>query len=244
MIGDRGEVEWAFQPGAAGRVSVVVERREADGPSAGEPVGIVGRRGEAADPGVHGEARVDVQVSEVCATQGIPVAAVVASGGGLGVRRPGRRVPGLLARPEEERPQWVVSSPLRRCRETAELTAEVLGAPLVVDDAVGEIPTPKMIAAAARPAWLQAAFEGTWRESEGDLDFGAWRRGVTRTLIRRGNTAVFSHFVAINAVVSSLTGDERVVCFRPDHTSITVLETDGDRVTLVARGSEPSTGVL
>lgn len=150
----------------------------------------------------------------------------------------------LLARPEEERPQWVVSSPLRRCRETAELTAEVLGAPLVVDDAVGEIPTPKMIAAAARPAWLQAAFEGTWREIEGDLDFGAWRRGVTRTLIRRGNTAVFSHFVAINAVVSSLTGDERVVCFRPDHTSITVLETDGDRVTLVARGSEPSTGVL
>ena len=44
----------------------------------------------------------------------------------------------------------------------------------------------------------------------------------------RGDTAVFSHYVAINAVVSHLLADDRVLAFRPDHTSITVLETDGD----------------
>ncbi len=33
----------------------------------------------------------------------------------------------LLSRPEAERPRLVVSSPLRRCRETAVPTAETLG---------------------------------------------------------------------------------------------------------------------
>ncbi len=55
---------------------------------------------------------------------------------------------------------------------------------------------------------------------------------------------MFSHFVAINAAVSRLAGDDRVVGFRPDHTSITVLETDGRVVTLVSRGAEAQTGVL
>ncbi|WP_308238452.1 hypothetical protein [Phenylobacterium sp. J367] len=55
---------------------------------------------------------------------------------------------------------------------------------------------------------------------------------------------MFSHYVAINAVVSALAGDPRVLHFRPDHTSITVLETDGERLTLVAKGREATTGVL
>jgi broad specificity phosphatase PhoE len=150
----------------------------------------------------------------------------------------------LLGLPPSERPAQVVSSPLRRCQETAMPTAQALRVAVEVDPKVGEIPTPQALAPNDRPAWLKQAFQGTWREIEGDLDYDAWRREIVESLHARGDTAVFSHFVAINAVVSHLTGDERVVSFRPDHTSITVLETDGERLTLVAKGREASTGVL
>ncbi|MFN3523021.1 MAG: histidine phosphatase family protein [Phenylobacterium sp.] len=150
----------------------------------------------------------------------------------------------LLALPAPERPRLVVSSPLRRCRETAQPLAEALGVEPTIDPAVGEIPTPAGVAHDARGAWLRKAFGGLWREIEGDLDYDAWRRAIAQSLVARGDTAVFSHFVAINAVLSTLAGEDRVISFRPDHASITVLETDGRVLRLVAKGPEASTTVL
>jgi broad specificity phosphatase PhoE len=150
----------------------------------------------------------------------------------------------LMGLPEHDRPKRVVSSPLRRCRETALPTAEALGVDLEIDPSVGEIPTPKALTNEERPAWLRKVFQGAWRDVEGDLDYEAWRREVAASLRARGDTAVFSHYVAINAVISHLEDDERVLVFRPDHASITVLETDGADLRLVERGREASTGVL
>lgn len=150
----------------------------------------------------------------------------------------------LLALPPEQRPTRVVSSPLRRCRETAEPTAQALGVAVEVDARVGEIPTPAALAADDRGAWLRKSFAGTWAEIEGDLDYDAWRRAITDSLTARGGAAVFSHYVATNAVVSQLLGDPRVLAFRPDHASITVLETDGTTLTLLEKGREATTGVL
>jgi broad specificity phosphatase PhoE len=87
-------------------------------------------------------------------------------------------------------------------------------------------------------------FQSTWAEIQGDLDYDAWRLEIVAGLRARGDTAVFSHYVAINAVVSHLVGSDRVLTVRPDHASITVLETDGDSLTLVAHGREATTGVL
>ena len=150
----------------------------------------------------------------------------------------------LLSRPEGERPKLVVSSPLRRCRETADPTALALAVSLEIDRAVGEIPTPKALSAEARPGWLREAFQGTWGAIQGDLDYEVWRSDIVASLVRRGNTAVFSHYVAINGAVSKLLNDDRVLAFRPDHTSITILETDGMVLRLVDKGREASTGVL
>jgi broad specificity phosphatase PhoE len=150
----------------------------------------------------------------------------------------------LLQLPPAERPRRVLSSPLRRCRETAQPTAEALGVALEIEPAVGEIPTPRTLAPAERPAWLRQAFTGTWAEIDGDIDYEAWRRAAPAALLAHGGAAVFSHFVAINAVISTLEGDARVVGFRPDHASITVLETDGRDLALVGKGAEASTGVL
>lgn len=150
----------------------------------------------------------------------------------------------LLSRPAGERPVRVVSSPLRRSRETAQPTAEALGVKVEVDPVVGEIPTPRALAADQRSDWLRQAFLGTWAEIKGDLDYDVWRTSIARTLLARGDAAVFSHYVAINAVVSLLARDPKVLTFRPDHASITVLETDGRSLQVISRGAEAETAVL
>jgi broad specificity phosphatase PhoE len=150
----------------------------------------------------------------------------------------------LIALPLEHRPVAVVSSPLRRCRETAQPLADLLGVAVEIDASVGEIPTPANLAAAERPAWLRRSFAGAWSDIQGDIDYEAWRGAVLASLRRRAGAAVFSHFVAINAAVSGLTGSDQVVVFRPDHTSCTTLRVGSDGLEIVERGAEAATGVL
>jgi broad specificity phosphatase PhoE len=150
----------------------------------------------------------------------------------------------LMALPGGQRPRAVVSSPLRRCRETAQPLATALGVALEIDPAVGEIPTPAALSLAERPAWLNSAFTGAWGDIQGDIDYEAWRKGVAEAVARRSNAAIFSHFVAINAVLSLIAGDDRVIGFRPDHTSMTILAVRDGALSLVARGDEAVTGVL
>lgn len=143
-----------------------------------------------------------------------------------------------------EPPHRIVSSPLRRCRETAEPLARVLGVAIEIDPRVGEIPTPAALAHEERPGWLRKAFGGLWREIEGDLDYDAWRTEVARAVAAHEGAAVFSHYVAINAAVSAALGDERVMGFRPDHCSITTFAPRDGGLILVAKGREAATQVL
>lgn len=150
----------------------------------------------------------------------------------------------LLALPDPVRPTRVVSSPLRRCRETARPFAEAIGASVEIDALVGEIPTPKALSPEARGPWLRQAFAGRWADIVGDLDYDAWRRSVTAAVAARPGAAVFSHFVAINAVLTELAGEPRVITLRPDHASISVFDLNGGALTLVERGPEATTGVI
>ncbi|MDR6625377.1 histidine phosphatase family protein [Caulobacter segnis] len=150
----------------------------------------------------------------------------------------------ILALPTASRPGRVVSSPLRRCRETAAPLAEALGVEVEIDPRVGEIPTPRGLSASERPDWLRRAFLGRWAEIEGDLDYAAWARGVASAILDHAGAAVFSHFVALNAAVAVATGREEVVVFRPDHCSRTTFEAEGDRLILVEKGREAQSQVL
>lgn len=148
----------------------------------------------------------------------------------------------ILALPE--RPTRVVSSPLRRCRETAQPLADALGVELIIDPRVGEIPTPAALSAAERPDWLRQAFGGRWDEIVGDLDYVDWTQSVAAALREHAGAAVFSHFVALNAAVGVATGQAEVMAFRPDHCSRTVFKIDGDRLILVEKGREAQSQVL
>jgi broad specificity phosphatase PhoE len=150
----------------------------------------------------------------------------------------------LLALPPSERPTRVVSSPLRRCQETASPFAEAIGVQLEIDPNVGEIPSPRALSPDERGPWLRNAFVGEWADIPGDLDYDVWRRGVTRAVASRPNAAVFSHFVAINAVLTTLADEPRVITLRPDHASISVFELNDGQLTLVERGREATTAVL
>lgn len=150
----------------------------------------------------------------------------------------------LLAIPEPNRPRFVVSSPLARCRETALPTAHALGVELIIDPVFGEVPTPRDLAHAERPAWLRKAFGGRWDQISGDLDYDAWRWNIVRALAGREAFAVFSHYVAINGAVSAVTGNPMVLAFRPDHASITEFEVRDGEISLRALGREAVTGVL
>lgn len=150
----------------------------------------------------------------------------------------------LMALSEEFRPISVVSSPLRRCRETAEPFARALGVEVEIDPIFGEIPTPVALAHPERPGWLRRAFAGRWQDIDGDLDYDQWRRAIAAAAAARPNTAIFSHYVAINGVVSLLCGSDAVLTFRPDHASITTLETADGALSLIERGQEAATQVL
>ncbi|PVM88083.1 histidine phosphatase family protein [Caulobacter endophyticus] len=150
----------------------------------------------------------------------------------------------LAALPVGERPTRVVSSPLRRCRETAAPLAQILCVAVEIEPAVGEIPTPAAVTSEQRPDWLRQAFAGDWGDIEGDRDYQVWTAEVAGALARYEGCAVFSHFVALNAAVAAAQGTRAVMAFRPDHVSVTVFEVVDNGLRLVEKGKEASTGVL
>ena len=138
----------------------------------------------------------------------------------------------------------VVSSPLRRCQETAGFLLELWGRPvdrLTVVEAVREIPSPAGIPMPERVEWLRRAMAGTWADlgspytdfRDGVLDYV---RSRTRPVV------VFSHFIAINAVIGACLGDDRLVIDSLDNASVTVVEVrSGGDLHLVERGRQADT---
>ena len=149
----------------------------------------------------------------------------------------------ILALPVAERPTRVASSPLRRCHETALPLARALGVEVAIDPDVGEIPTPAHLAPEARGAWLRDSMAGEWSAIVGDIDYDVWRRRVAAAVAARPGWAIFSHFVAINGVISLVRGENQVVAFRPDHVSRTSLEVGEGGLSLIQLGPEAATRV-
>lgn len=139
-------------------------------------------------------------------------------------------------------PAKILTSPLKRARETALPLARLWKREPIVEDAVAEIPTPPALSVTERVPWLRKFMGGTWREA--DVALARWREQVIETLSRmKEDTVIFSHFIAINVGVGHVLEDDRVVVFSPDNCSITVFEADGGVLKLIERGHESSTHV-
>jgi broad specificity phosphatase PhoE len=144
-------------------------------------------------------------------------------------------------------PLDLISSPLRRARETAAAFEALWKTAARIEAAVGEIPSPTADLQ-ARGRWLRERMAARWPdiagERAGGTTLGAWRARLLETLAAFERPVVIAtHYIAINAAVGAATGDERVVCFRPDNASCTVLRAAGGGLELVRLGREAETEV-
>jgi probable phosphoglycerate mutase len=134
----------------------------------------------------------------------------------------------------------LVSSPLRRARETARPLAEALETGVTIAESFREIPTP--VSRGDRQAWLNEIAVQSWHDQISMVR--DWRRSLLAHLRRiREPAVVFTHFMVLNAVVSELTDDDRVVCYLPDNASVTILHQTGDELRLAELGRQFRTRV-
>lgn len=133
------------------------------------------------------------------------------------------------------------SSPMQRCQETAAPFVAESGTDLQINPHVTEIPTPPDVG--DRVSWLQALMSGTWDTAPELVQ--AWQQDLISAVSSMPeNTVIFSHFVAINALVAHVEGRADVTLFRPDHCSVTVLQPSPSGLRLIERGREAGTKVL
>jgi broad specificity phosphatase PhoE len=136
-------------------------------------------------------------------------------------------------------PLPILSSPLKRAQQTAVPLAAIWNCAPVIEHAVAEIPSPKGMSLEERVAWLRKLMGGSWRGVPRDL--AQWREHcIAAVAALARDTVIFSHYVAINVIAGAATGDDRVVAFSPDNCSVTVVETEGGKLTLVEKGHEAS----
>ena len=138
-------------------------------------------------------------------------------------------------------PLALVSSPLQRCRETSAPLAGEWGVTVRIEPAVAEIPSPEGVAMADRVEWLRSAMAGTWTAL--GPRYTLFRDGVAAAIAELvEDTVVFSHFVAINAVIGAALGDDRLVIRSLDNCSVTVIDVAADgSLHLVEGGHEADT---
>jgi broad specificity phosphatase PhoE len=138
-------------------------------------------------------------------------------------------------------PLPVVTSPLRRCRETAAPLAAAWGVTPVVEPDVAEIPSPEGVPLGERVAWLRQAVGGTWPAL--GSRYTAYRDAVVAKVASfPADTVVVSHFVAINAVIGACLGDDRVLIRSLDNCSCTIVDVGpGGALVLVESGTEAET---
>ena len=135
-------------------------------------------------------------------------------------------------------PLKVYSSPLRRAYETAELVAGNR-TKIFEEPKMSEIPS-NTRELKKRGTWLKEVIGRNWDEQPKRLT--TWRDQIISFLeSQTENTLVFTHFIAINAVVGHLTNSLSIVVCKPNNCSITVLEVSGQKLQLLSLPEEANT---
>jgi broad specificity phosphatase PhoE len=141
----------------------------------------------------------------------------------------------------------ILSSPLKRCRETAKPLAALWNSEVEIFSPVAEIPSPPL-SGAAKQQWLASGMLGDWSQLQasapvGSPDYSAWRNDMLAALrALPGDAVIFSHYIAINVILGAAQNSERVIVFRPGHASITRVEVTPDALRVIKLGREAEAG--
>jgi len=137
----------------------------------------------------------------------------------------------------------IISSPLLRCQQTALPFAQAKNTHITIHHEVSEIPTPNHIAFEQRGPWLQQAMSGTWQQlGPKFVDYKNTIGNFVKNL--NHDTVIFSHFIAINAVIGYATNNDNLVVAHLDNASITTFHIDDNQnLTIVDTGNQATTTV-
>lgn len=134
----------------------------------------------------------------------------------------------------------IVSSPLQRAQQTAQPLATVLRKQVHTDERFREIPSP--VGINDRKAWLLGLMRQDW--SEQGPEISAWRSAAWNALFElEKHSAIFTHFMVINAILSRLMESTATVCCVPDNGSVTRLKLDEHSLQLIDVGRQMQTVV-
>jgi broad specificity phosphatase PhoE len=135
----------------------------------------------------------------------------------------------------------IVTSPLARCQETASYLASRWGVQPAVEARIAEIPSPAGVAMADRVQWLRQAMAGKWADLE--AEHRVYRDHLVKFVSDvEGPIVMFTHFVAINALIGHVLGIDDVLTKSVDNCSVTILEQiAGGGLVLVEHGREADT---
>ena len=135
----------------------------------------------------------------------------------------------------------IVSSPLRRAKETAEPYRAKKNYTLEINDTFSEIPSPG-INLSQRKEWLKKIFVSS--VSNLDKPQKVWQERIFKSIsLINKPTLIFSHFMVINTIVSKLKKSKNLVVFSPDNCSITKLIKRNEKLELMNLGKELITKV-
>ena len=137
----------------------------------------------------------------------------------------------------------IISSPLLRCQETANISVSDSKKKIVVDDIFRELPSP-IEDLDKRVDWLKRVLPLNWEELEEDKeskqsnsDYYLWRKKIINKILSfKNETVIFTHFVVINNVIGKIKNSKKVINFYPDNCSITEIGIENNKMELIKLG--------
>ena len=137
----------------------------------------------------------------------------------------------------------IISSPLLRCQETANISLSDSKKKIVVDNIFRELPSP-IKDLNKRVTWLKRVLPLNWKELEEDtesklssIDYYLWRKKIINKIISfKNETVIFTHFVVINNVIGKIMNSKKVINFYPDNCSITEIGIKNNKMELIKLG--------
>ena len=154
------------------------------------------------------------------------------------------------ALPKKDAQPQIISSPLRRCQETALPLARLWKTTPTIVNAVSEIPTPPRLrlkdkTLLDRTNWLRSIMNQSWHQLANEASLLLWKKHLLDWVFHRDDDCVvFSHFVAINVLLGAALDDDRFIVAQPNHCSLWVFNNDGGSLALLQEGEQVETKVL
>ena len=137
----------------------------------------------------------------------------------------------------------IISSPLLRCQETANISVSDSKKKIIIDDIFRELPSP-IKDLNKRVTWLKRVLPLNWEGLEEDnesklsnIDYYLWRKKIINKIISfKNETVIFTHFVVINYVIGKITNSNKVINFYPNNCSITEIGIENNKMELIKLG--------